>query len=401
MTKEEIEELERKKNESMAAAREKQQKKMNARENEIEKWSAIKVDYQPELWISKYRELHKDNLSASISLLQKSSDNLSELDAEKQLFDILTKVTFVELNLMEHGQQTVNDLYDNLECAVENTQSMPFESVDELTTFLDSMVPIFHLKKACKLWQNTGTQFRRFCQFLVRRLLNGDVIEKKDFRKILNEFKETINVEEHLLPFARQEVGFDINDFRQLSSMVPDFHYENGCLSLANPSYLHLSLRLPILADTLHSSNPAKMDHSRNFTGFFSQFVHNQDRYLVCGLDEQLSGLKGSIFHSKMPNRSGEVSNTLITAHGFISPNNAFQQVEITEIQPTRFDFRNDFVTKKFGKNHRPNGFMTPMTFSLITDGLNAGRDLISGRTGRKYDVGNEEETEKGVSGGN
>ncbi|CAL2035895.1 unnamed protein product [Caenorhabditis brenneri] len=57
-----------------------------------------------------------------------------------------------------------------MEQGTENKEEMPFESVEDLTVFLKSMVPTFKMDIRTRQWRNT----RKFLQYLMQRLKLND-----------------------------------------------------------------------------------------------------------------------------------------------------------------------------------------------------------------------------------
>ncbi|EGT51181.1 hypothetical protein CAEBREN_01015 [Caenorhabditis brenneri] len=105
----------------------------------------------------------------------------NEEEAKRKLLEMLVKVSFVEASLTMDGRQNVEELWENLRKSVTEEQEFPFTSMEDLSTFLHSMIPIFRKDVRTKKWAKTGCPFRRFCQWLYDRLSLGDVIDEKNF----------------------------------------------------------------------------------------------------------------------------------------------------------------------------------------------------------------------------
>lgn len=338
-------------------------------------WPEIAVGFDPELWRETYRRMHSEALDASIIRLQQLEE-LTQVEAEDKVFKILMKTTFVEINLLQKGQQTAEELFQSLRLAVNVQNVMPFESVEDLTTFLKSMSPVFIMMKSTKKWRNTGIQSRRFCQYLVERLQLGDVIDDNTFDEVFADFSETIRADnEARLNFARKEFIMDFSSFWILESAVPAFKFDKRTerLSLTSDA-LPLSLLLPIFADTLHSANPKKRDYSRQMTFLVSQFsIAYPNRATAYGISSNVEELNATIFRSKFE-KTTAMDKRLMTVTAFVSPNNLPEQFETMRAEPTRLDFTNNFASIKGGTYIDSKGAMSGVTFDQFEQHFNTCR---------------------------
>lgn len=354
-------------------------------------WPEIRVDFEPEIWREAYHRLHGDNLATSIDKLQQL-ENLSQEDAERKLFDILDKVTFIEINLVKNGAQNVETLFENLGLATENQEKNPFESMDDLTNFLKSMAPTFKMDVRTKQWKNTGVQTRKFCQVLKQRLQLGDVIDDDNFDETFAEFKTTIEV---IFPngrhFAEKEFHLDISSYEYLATVVPEFKYDEttGRLSL-NPDVCLLALHLPILAATLHSNNPKLRDHSRLVTTYTTMFAW---RYPSClksvGVNPSTDAVEATVFCQNFDDvykrRVYKTTNTdiykqYLNVTCFVRPNGRCEQLEAMRVETCRLDFSNNFVTGQGPVSVDYEGRKRGVDFGNLNDYLHKCKEKTSRR---------------------
>lgn len=310
-------------------------------------WPEIKANFEPEVWREAYQRLHADALAASINKLQQL-EGLSPEDAERKVFDILIKATFIELNFSNKGEQTAQTLFENLESAIENKEDMPFKSADDLMVFLKSMIPTFKMDVRTKKWRNTGTQTRKFCQVLAQRLELGDVIDDDNFDETYDEFKTIMEVAEHARKFAEKEFIMDVSSYEYLAAIAPEFKYdeESGRLSL-NSEVCLLALHLPILSTALHSNNPKWFDRSRVATSFATQYgMGYPNTGKSVGVEPTTSAVEMSVFRNKFfDNTNPDLNKQYLNITYYPYPNAKISQLEAIQVEPDRLDYSNNFVT--------------------------------------------------------
>ncbi|CAL2027870.1 unnamed protein product [Caenorhabditis brenneri] len=311
-------------------------------------WPEIRTDFEPEVWREAYQRMHADSLAVSIVQLQQLEE-LTQEEAERKLFDILDKVTFIENNLISNGAQRVEKLFENMGLAMKDKEKNPFQSAEDLSNFLKSMAPIFKIDVRTRQWKNTGMQTRKFCQVLMQRLQLGDRIDDKNFEETYDDFKATIEV---TFPacrnFAEREYHLDISSYCYLATVAPAFKYDKptGRLSL-NPDVHLLALHLPILARTLHSNNPQLQDRSRLVTTAATYFGHAYPNCAKCsGVDPSTDGVKMNVFRNKFENLNVDVQGKqYLNVTSFVRPNDRMEQLEAVRVEPDRLDYANNFVT--------------------------------------------------------
>ncbi|EGT38461.1 hypothetical protein CAEBREN_07345 [Caenorhabditis brenneri] len=308
----------------------------------LSQWPEIAVDFKPEVWREAYQRLHPNALAASIDKLEQL-EGLSHEDAERKVFEILNKATFIELNLSNNGEQSVQTLFESLDLATENKEDMPFKSTEDLLDFLKSMAPMFKMDVRTRKWKNTGMQTRRFCQQLMQRLQLGDVLDDKNFEETYDDFKTTIEEPNpQVRKFKEAEYHLDVSSYRYLATVVPAFKYDkpSGRLSLNPGAPRLLALHLPILATTLHSNNPKWFDRSRVVTSSATQYGYSfPNMGKSVGVNPATSAIDMSVFRNKFDKLRDEIT----------------KQYAIL-VEPDRLDFANNFVTGSGNVTVDPNG---------------------------------------------
>lgn len=126
------------------------------------------------------------------------------------------------------------------------------------------------------------------------------------------------------------------------------FKYDNTSrvFSLDPSASSRLPLILPILTNTLHSYNPHKYDKSREvqvFTQYAGNFSGN--RLPIDSMSETLHGCTVAAFLKNMEDKI-ELSNDFSSVNAFIWPNHHAQNMELHQMQPSHFNFHEDYVTK-------------------------------------------------------
>ncbi|CAL2048648.1 unnamed protein product [Caenorhabditis brenneri] len=315
----------------------------------------------------------RKTLKASLPSLKK------DYDPEKW------RVTFIEANLACNGEQRVEELFENLKASINELQSMPFTSVDDLSTFIDSMIPVFRKDVRSRKWKNTGCQFRVYCQWLYTRIQNGYLVNYANFDKDYDQFKKAIvcrvtgNEEDDkvLREFAEKEALLDFSSYTYLAATVPGFKFDKKTeiLSLTSDAAKRLPLRLPIFTNTLNSFNPFKIDYSRSVNAFVcsSGGGYNKTGFVVGG---PINGARTMMYQKRF---NFAIHNFQTRCQGYVCPNNPIHQVEVFEVEPVNRDFEHNLMlddeydrsmeqTKKKDLDFRNLGFMkTKMQGSVAT----------------------------------
>ncbi|EGT50848.1 hypothetical protein CAEBREN_22205 [Caenorhabditis brenneri] len=346
-------------------------------------WPEIRTDFEPGVWREAYQRMHADTLAVSIVQLQQLEE-LTQEEAERKIFDILDKATFVESHLILNGAQRVEKLFENMELATGDKEKNPFQSPEDLSNFLKSMAPIFKIDVRTRKWKNTGMQTRKFCQVLMQRLQLGDVIDDKNFEETYNEFKSTIEV---TFPaarnFAEREYHLDISSYCYLATVAPAFKYDKptGRLSL-NPDVRLLALHLPILARTLHSNNPQLQDRSRLVTTAASYYGHAYPNCAKCsGVDPSTNAVKMNVFRNKFENLNVDVQGKqYLNVTSFVRPNDRMEQLEAVRVEPDRLDYSNNFVTGQGPVTMDQDGKKKEVDFKNLEDYLKKCKKSVAQR---------------------
>ncbi|CCD68945.1 uncharacterized protein CELE_T14F9.2 [Caenorhabditis elegans] len=322
-------------------------------------WPELTVDLEPEVWRALYREKHGEKFRCSVEMLMELEEISCEIEAEQKLLDILVKVTFIERNLCLNGPQSGESLFESLEEARSDEQPLLFATVSDLTSFCDSMKPIFQTEKVkgTLIYRNSGYQSRRFIQYIRRRLEPGDVIDSTTFRQVIQDFQETIGVPDSVKTFAKSELTLDFTSLRTVARNVPGFRYDKSLerLDLTPEAEHHLPLHLPIFTETLDFNNPHKHDYSR----VFSCYVRNDctqypNRLKGTVVSETGLGIGFMCFQDNMKDYLGNdlekgtfnaANYRFLAVEGNINPSNLYEQFEVFKVVNIPFGFDNNLVT--------------------------------------------------------
>ncbi|UMM10355.1 hypothetical protein L5515_000167 [Caenorhabditis briggsae] len=326
--------------------------------NQKKMWPIITEDFQPEFWIEQYRERHAETLARSVDIYVERIENLDKSEAESLLFEILTKITFVENNLTVNGAQTVETLFENLKKAPSASGDIPFKSIEELSDFLNSMY--LNFRKEGDEFRNIGVQGRRWIQFLKNELDNGNYVEEDNFHDLYEDFKRTIPAGNE---FALHEAAMDFTSLREIGNMIPVFKYQKatGHLELVNPEAQEcLFINLPIFSDTLNSAHMFKIDFSRGVSslGVFKGIQFPFRQAFTCA-GEVASELGANMFikHCSQGDKafdSKKIPTSLIgnsaAVHGNIAPMKSKNPFEVFEVEVSPLSLEDNLCTGTSGK---------------------------------------------------
>ncbi|CAO4383871.1 unnamed protein product [Caenorhabditis nigoni] len=360
----------------------------------------IEVKYVPEEWKVLYKEQHTEKFNASVEFLQ-TMMGINREEAEETLLDILTKTTFIEINLMVNGAQDAEKLFGNLLEAKNEELGIPFSSQQEVADFCDGMSLIF--RKESNEYRNAGVQGRRLVQELKKRLRGGDSIDEDNIHQVLEEFCENIEVDERLKNFAQQEAGLDYPSLRDISKTIPEFNYDKttGRLGLSPDADKSLMLNAPIFTDTIHSSHEKKLDRSRTISALA---IYSKTTYPDCQRfftdDEKIRGVEARMFWKRPrqdgnmpqngngpqnvnrpkarnpPGKTAAMDSMTTVIHGCISPNHPMMQIEVFGIEPLPISFADNLCTGSAAKLLRGNEDWMPANFGSVENYLDARKSM-------------------------